>query len=289
MKTLSVIIPARSEEFLQQTIDDVFKHSELGNEMEVIVGDDGSDKFSIKEEFAGHSLWNINGAKGWPDRFRWHQEKNPIGQRAMQNKLAELAKGKYLMKLDAHVSLSQGFDRVMVEIMEANPNIVLIPAIGNLHVYDWVCDKGHRTYQGANVKKCSQCDSTELKKDLVWKINGNSLYSDFYFDKDLIFQLGDKENPKLLNEVKAIQGSGFMVSGENYWKWQLCNESWGSWGQQGYEVWKKTYDNGGKVFSTRRAFMGHFFRKVDEFPYERDLKSIEAAYQKSKELFAKSI
>lgn len=33
--------------------------------------------------------------------------------------------------------------------------------------------------------------------------------------------------------------------------------------------------------------MGHFFRKVDEFPYSRDQKQIDLSYEKSKELALK--
>ncbi len=135
--------------------------------------------------------------------------------------------------------------------------------------------------------KCSQCDEIKLTKELVWQ-NNTKVYSDFHFDKDLIFQFGDPENYELLHETKGIQGSGFMVLKDNYFKWQLCDESWGSWGQQGYEVYKKTIVNGGKVLSTRSAFMGHFFKKIDEFPYDRDMKQVDMAYEKSKEL-AKSL
>ena len=285
-KILSIIIPSRCEEFLQQTIDDIFLHSELGNDMEVLVGLDG---WFPKKENGTYDLE----LKDWAAEFKFSpriklfHNLEPIGQRAMQNKLIRYSDAKYIMKLDAHVSMSQGFDKVMVEIMEANPNIVLVPALGNLHVYDWICPLKHRTYQGKK-DKCEQCGDSNLKKELVWEIS-SKLYSDFYFDKDLIFQFGDPERFDMLGEVKGVQGSGFMVSRENYWKWNLCDESWGSWGQQGYEVYKKTIKNGGKVFCTRKSFMGHFFRKIDEFPYERDQKQINMAYQKSKELFENKI
>src|SRR3990167_7823559 len=268
MKQLSILVPARNEEFLQQTIDDIFLHSELGDKLEILVGLDG---------------WHTK-LKKRPN-LRVFESTNVLGQRATQNALAGISEAKYIMKLDAHVSVSQGFDKVMLEIMEANPNIVLVPALGNLHVYDWLCPLKHRTYQG-KVDKCSQCDSTDLKKELVWKIE-SKLYSDFYFDKDLIFQFGDVDNYEMLHETMMIQGSGFVVSKSDYFKHNLCDESFGSWGQQGYEVWKKTIDNGGKVFSTRRAFMGPFFRKIDEFPYLRDQEQIDMAYRKSKELALK--
>lgn len=277
---LSIIIPAREEEFLINTIEDILLHSKLGGDLEVLVGLDGLD--GTREEWASsHPLSNTE-----ERRVKLFANKEPQGQRATQNRLAKKSEAKYIMKTDAHCSFSQGFDKKMVEIMEANPDIVLVPALGNLWAYDWLCPKGHRTYQG-KVDKCSQCDSTELKKDLVWKVKGNLLCSDFYFNDKLLFTYGDFENYEMLHPVKAVQGSGFMVSRENYFKWDLCDESWGSWGQQGFEVYTKTIKNGGRVLCTREACMGHLFRKTDEFPYERDDAQITHAYEMSKELFAK--
>ena len=96
---LSILIPARNEEFLQKTIDDVFEHSET--DTEVIVGLDG---------------WHTK-LKKRPN-LRIFRKSSPIGQRAMQNLLARQSKAKFIMKLDAHCSLSQGFDRIMLEIKD---------------------------------------------------------------------------------------------------------------------------------------------------------------------------
>lgn len=262
---LSVIIPSLNEEWLGKTIQDVIEHS--NEDTEIIAVLDG---------------WEPDFRLPKSERLKVIRNEITKGQRAAQNIGVKESTSDFVMKCDSHISLSQGFDKVMIEIMEANPDIVLVPALGNLHVYDYICPKGHRTYQG-KVDKCSQCDSKELTKELVWKVS-SKLYSDFYFDKDLIFQFGDVDNFEMLHETKAIQGSCFIVSRDNYWIWELCDELWGSWGQQGYEVYTKTIRNGGKVFSTRRAFMGHFFRKADEFPYKRSQEQIDNSYKKSLEL-----
>src|SRR3990167_8444327 len=232
MADLSIIIPSLNEEWLGKTLGDLLLHIEANTEIIVIL--DG---------------WKPDYELPKDDRIKIICNKTTQGQRKSQNIGVKESTAKYVMKLDAHVSLSQGFDKVMLEIMETNPEIVLVPALGNLHVYDYICPLKHRTYQG-KVDKCSQCDSEELTKELVWKIS-SKLYSDFYFDKDLIFQFGAVDNFEMLHETKAIQGSCFLVSRDNYWIWELCDELWGSWGQQGYEVYTKTIRNGGKVFSTR--------------------------------------
>lgn len=265
---LSVIIPSLNEEWLGETIKDVLAHS--SEETEIIVVLDG---------------WKPDYELPKSDRLKVIALEKTIGQRKAQNLAIKASTAKFVAKLDAHVSLSDNWDEVMLKIIEANPNIVLVPAFTNLWVYNWVCPQGHKTYQG-KVDKCSQCEETSLTKELVWR-NNTKIYSDFRFNKDLIFEYGDVENYEMFHSVDAIQGSGFMVSRSNYWRWRLCDESWGSWGSQGYEIWKKTQDNGGRVFCTRKAFMGHFFRKADEFPYERDQKQIDGAYLKAKELAKK--
>src|SRR3990167_8747237 len=97
---LSILIPARNEKYLQNTIDDISRHKEL--DTEVLVG--------IDDE--------------------------PVGQRAMTNRLARQAKGKYLMKLDAHCSFAQGFDRLMIEKME--DDMVMMPILCRLDAERWL-------------------------------------------------------------------------------------------------------------------------------------------------------
>ena len=102
MKLLSIIIPARNEEWLQNTIDDIFLHSELGDDMEVLVG---LDECKVDCSYLTYPKINLGITRS----------KEAIGQRAMQNRLAKIAEGKYIMKLDAHVSMSQGFEKLCLK------------------------------------------------------------------------------------------------------------------------------------------------------------------------------
>lgn len=271
MAKLSILIPARNEEFLQRTIDDVFEHAE--GDTEVVVGLDGSDEgLDIEGYLQIHPM-------------KVHFEHNSIGQRAMTNKLAKIATGKYLMKLDAHCSMSQGFDVKMMEDMA--DNTVIVPAITNLHAYDWVCPQGHRHFQG-KYDKCSQCGSTDLKKDIKWQIIPKPIRSNFCFDSNLHFQYAEKDLPELLTETMSIQGSCFMANRDDYFRLNLCDEAFGSWGQQGVEVACKTWLSGGRVLCTKKAFYGHQFRETEGFPYENKAEDIFAAQKFSKDLFLKN-
>jgi glycosyltransferase involved in cell wall biosynthesis len=238
MIDLSIIIPSRSKKYLQPTIDDVLKHAE-GN-IEILVGLD-----DFKEDFIIYHHPKIH----------WEYRNKPIGQRKMMNILAKKAEGRYLMKLDAHVSLSQGFDIQMLK--DIDDNSVLVPALCKLNPE-------------------------------TWTIAPKPISSNFYLDTDLVFQYGENKS-ELVHEIMTIQGSGFMVSRDKYFELGLCDESLGSWGMQGTEVALKTWLSGGKVLSTKNAYMGHYFRMFEDggqgFPYERDMNKINETFRKVKEMF----
>src|SRR3990167_4680065 len=243
MPRISILIPSRSEVYLQQTVDDVFKHAE--GEIEILIGMDGggSDLSFDKPLHEVKPKTNV------------FFSTEPIGQRKMMNVLAKNATGDYLMKLDAHCSLSQGFDVAMLKDIE--PDSVIVPALGKLNVKNWTIPP------------------TPLNSNFVLNTN-----LEFHYAPNI---------PELVHETMTIQGSGFMVSRENYWKWNLCDEVFGSWGMGGAEVALKTWLLGGRVLSTKNAFMGHWFRMPEDggdgFPYERDMKQVNHAFAYARELF----
>ena len=96
---LSVLIPARNEMFLQRTIEDVLANS--GEQTEVIVVLDG--------------YWPEEGIPQHPRVSVIHHEES-IGQRAATNEAARVSRSKYIMKLDAHCAMGEGFDQVLIPI-----------------------------------------------------------------------------------------------------------------------------------------------------------------------------
>ena len=212
---LSILIPARNEPYLDQTVEDIEKHKE-GN-TEDLVGLDTE----------------------------------PIGQRAMTNRLARKAKGKYLMKLDAHCSLQQGFDVKMMKRMEKD--MVMTAMLCRL-----------------NVKE--------------WQIVPKPFTKHYHFDTGMVFQYDKyRDEDEVLTETMALQGSLFMVEADTYWQWNLCDEEYGSWGFQGVETACKTWFNGGRVVTNKDVFYGHMFR-VEDIPYTRTKEEIKKARSEAKKL-----
>lgn len=280
---LSILIPARNEMFLKQTVDDLLKN--IRGNTEILVGLDGAwaNPTLVMDERVTILYYPIS-----------------IGQRAMTNQLCRLSKAKYVMKVDAHCAFDEGFDVKM--IAEMQDHWTMVPTMYNLHVFDWVCKKcGNKWYQGPTPTCCqsnydgnirnTNCDSTEFERKIVWQRRLNRKSNFYRFDKTLHFQYwgGFKERPEAQGDIApsmSIQGSCFMLTRDKYWELDICDESHGSWGQQGTEVACKTWLSGGEVMINKKTWYAHLFRTQGGdfgFPYPNP--GIEKAREFSRDLW----
>lgn len=129
---LSIVIPSRNEMFLGRTVEDILEHIE--DDTEIIIGLDGvQDKSDILND----------------PRVNVIYVSESIGQRAMTNLCVKNSTAKYVMKVDAHCSFDQGFDRKMIEAFErVGDNVTMVPTMRNLWAFDWKCYScGWKKYQ----------------------------------------------------------------------------------------------------------------------------------------------
>lgn len=267
---LSILIPARNEEFLSQTVEDILKNIEMNTEIIVVL--DGA--------------WPLSPI---PINSRVHVVYLPEarGQRAAQNVAARLAQGKYFMKVDAHCAFDKGFDRKLLEDMQED--IVMVPVMRNLHVFDWVCEDGHRRYQGPSGPCQHPGCNKETKKDILWNPKRNPQSTSYCFDSEPHFQYHNGYKEKQVGdlvETMSLQGSCFLSSAKKYWEWNLCDESWGSWGSQGIEVATKAWFNGGRVLCNKKTWYAHLFRTQGgdfSFPYPQSGRGVQDAKSKARE------
>lgn len=268
---LSIIIPSRNEMFLNKTVDDILEHIEC--ETEIIIVLDGS--------------WPFVGLEQKPNvHIIYHNES--IGQRAACNEAVAIAKGKYIMKVDAHCAFDQGFDRKMIE--EMHDDWTMVPTMRNLHAFDWVCPNGHRRYQGPSGV-CLECkEPTEM--DIVWIAKTNPQSNSYCFDSEPHFQYFNEyskrpEGKGDITETMSLQGSCFMLTREKYLELNVCDETFGSWGSQGIEVAVKTWLSGGKVMVNHKTWYAHMFRTQGGdfgFPYELSGKQVSKAKSHARDL-----
>ncbi len=276
MYDLAIIIPARQEEFLSRTVDDIFEHRR--GKTEVIVVLDGA--------------WSDPPLKDYPDLTILYLNQS-IGQRAATNQGVRLSKAKWIMKVDAHCSFDEGFD---VKIFEGiTEDMTVIPTLYNLHVLDLVCiNCGDRHYQGPieDFKTCDNCGG-KRERQIVWKprFNRQSLF--YRFDTDMHFQYHNarKKSPENVGDIvetMSAQGSCFMLTRDKYWELNLGDEAHGSWGGQGSQVACATWLSGVRLVTNKKTWYAHCFRTQGKswgFPYPQDGKAVEKARQYSKDLW----
>lgn len=246
---LSIIIPARNEEFLNRTIEDILEHKR-GN-TQIIVGLDGQ--------------WPYQPIKNNPDVVILFFPE-AIGQRAISNRCVQISNAKYIMKVDAHCAFDEGFDVKMMG--EMRDDWTMVPIMRNLHVFDWVCPNGHRRYQSPSGP-CQVCGQP-TQKDVVWIAKTNPASTSYCFDTEPHFQYFRefKKHPEYkkaleesgLTETMSLQGSCFMCTRDKYWELKLCDEKLGNWGNQGIEVALKTWLSGGRVLCNHKTWYAHMFR-----------------------------
>lgn len=281
MAKLSFLIPARNEEFLVQTINDILAHT--GEESEILVGLDG--------------YWPSPGISDHP-RVKIFHVTEPIGQRAMQNQLARLSRARYVAKIDAHCSIDADFGNKMLSFFkEVGDDVVAVPIMRNLHAFNWVCPDGHRRYQSPSGV-CNECGKP-TEKDVVWIAKTKPESTSYCFDSEPHFQYFReytktpeyKEGQKLgYTETMSLQGSFFMSTRHNYWKYQLCDEKAGSWGNQGVELACAAWLSGLRVLCNHKTWYAHMFRTQGgdfSFPYENSGKEVEKTKKYIKNKFWK--
>jgi glycosyltransferase involved in cell wall biosynthesis len=285
---LSILIPARNEDYLAETVKNILENKR-GN-TEILVGLDGA--------------WANPGIPDHPDVTVVYYPQS-IGQRALTNQLCKLSQAKWVMKLDAHCALDEGFDVKL--LAKTEDDWTIIPALYNLHCFNWKCNKcGNEWYQGAQPKHCQlpntdgnkpehinpKCDSTSFKKEIVFKPRLNKRSEFYRFDTNLHFQYhgARKNQPDSagdIAETMSAQGSCFMLTRKKYWELNICDETFGSWGQQGVEVACKTWLSGGRLVVNKTTWYSHLFRTQEGFgfPYPQSQSQIEQARAYSKKLF----
>lgn len=243
---LSVIIPARNEIYLQRTIENILSNAE--GEIEVIAELDG---------YVPDPQIVINDPRV---KFVYHKE--PIGQRACINHGARMAKGKYIMKLDAHCAVDKGFDLKLAA--DCDPEWTVIPRMYNLNYLTWEPKLHKRTdymYIG--------CD------------DGRLLRAEYYGSRQ-------PKNDKLIDDTMCCMGPGWFMHRDRFLFQGGCDENHeGGWGQQGVEVACKAWLSGGALKVNKKTWFAHWFRGGGGpgFPYPISGNTIERVRKYSRDLW----
>lgn len=268
---LSILIPARNEEFLSKTVQDIVLNKR--GKTQVIVGLDGQWTNPPLVQHEDVTVLYVS---------------ESIGQRAMTNRLCKLSSAKYVMKVDAHCAFDEGFDVKLMADMKDNWTVV--PTMRNLHAFNWVCPDGHARYQSPSGP-CKECGKDTVK-DVVWIAKTSPQSNSYCFDAEPHFQYFKEFNKRPegkgdITPTMSLQGSCFMLTRERYWALDISSEKFGSWGSQGIEVACKTWLSGGEVMVNKKTWYAHMFRTQGGdfgFPYHLAQSQVDKAKKFAKEL-----
>lgn len=268
---------------MKNTIEDILKNSEADTEVIAVLDGEWADP-----------------AVPQNDRVKIIKTGKALGQRGAQNLACRLSKAKYVMKVDAHCAFDKGFDRKMIEgFKQTGDNVTAVPIMRNLWAFDWKCYHcGWKKYQGPTPDKCEQCGKKDkIRRKMIWLGKSNPQSVSYCFDSEPHFQyFGEwkatetyREQLKTgFTETMSLQGSCFMTTRENYWKWDLGGESLGNWGNQGLQIACATWLSGGKCLVNHNTWYAHLFRTKPGdfgFPWPITGKEVQKTKNNVKNLF----
>lgn len=273
---LSVLIAARNEAFLKNTIEDVLAHAHAKTEIICVL--DGS--------------WPLESIPDHPRVTLIHHAQS-IGQRAAVNEAARVSQARYVLKLDAHCSVEDGFDVKLIQADEeiGRPDLTQIPAQKNLHVYNQKCRAcGVETYQCPPLDVCAKCGGA-IEQVLVWKPRGGTTTTAWRFTPEPKFAYWNefRKRPEAqadIHDVMTSLGACFFMRRERFWQIGGLEESIGSWGSFGIEIALKSWLSGGRHVVNRRTWFAHWFRVGGlHFPYPMSGDAQELARERSRSLW----
>ena len=228
---VSIIIPSRSDQYLQQTIDDLLAKAE--GEIEVIVVLDG--------------YWPDPILKDDPRVTLLHQGMfhNNVGMRGGINAGADIARGEYIMKIDEHCVVDKGFDTKLKA--DCKDNWVVIPRRYRLDAENWKVIEDGRPPIDYMYLACP----FQRPDDVLYGLHG-SIWSERYRQRKDI----------LIDDTMSWQGSCWFMK-RKYWDnlvGPLDDKNYGPFTQEAQEIGNKVWLSGGRLVVNKKTWYAHYHK-----------------------------
>ena len=230
---LSVVIPSRSDQWLQKTVDDLFNKAE--GEVEVVVVYDGR--------------WADPILKDNPRLVQIHHGviHDNLGMRASINAGVAVSKGEYLLIIDEQCGVDQGYDVKLVA--DCNDDWVVIPRRWRLEPETWTLTR----------------DSEGDKRPPIDYMAIEYPYNK-PFDKTQGLHGAEWKRPEraniLIDDVPTGQGSCYFMS-RKWWDkciGELDSTHYGTFTSEAQEVTLKTWFSGGRVVVNKKTWYSHWHK-----------------------------
>jgi len=234
MDKVSVIIPARNEQFLAPTIDDLFKNAT--GEIEVI---------AVLDDY-----WPDPPLKSYPNLIVLHQGQIQ-GMRNNINAGARVATGKYLMKIDAHCAVGEGFDEILQADCER----------------DWIAVPSRYSLDPEKWERAKKGPTDYLY--LTFPYNVDSLYGSGFHgkkwrgEKGLTGNFWQKEHEKkdiLIDDILTFQGSCWFMHRDKFFEIECLDDKHYNFHQEAQELGFKIWLSGGRVVRNKKTWYAHLHK-----------------------------
>lgn len=231
---VTIIIPTKTEKFLEQTTRDVL--TKATGEIEIIV------------VLNGYHLPQNEVVLDSRVRYLYLEPQNYTTKRHSINWAVAEAKGDYIMSVDAHCMFAPGFDEQLVK--DHNPNWIQVPRRNRLDAENWCLQD-----QGDDRPPIDY--EYIMFPPLVTNNNGGfRAIHGFKWDERTL-----KEWDIPIAETAEFQGSCWFQTKEWYQRMHFMQiEGYTGWGQESEELALTTVKNGGKVMTNKNTFYAHLHK-----------------------------
>jgi len=217
---LSVVIPSRNEIFLRRTTQDILGKAE--GDIEVIAVLDG--------------YWIFPG--DIVDKVIYLHKGRAEGMRSAINSGVAIARGEYVMKVDAHCMFDKGFDVKLLNDIE--DNWVVVPRRKRLDAENWkIRDVG--------------------KPDIDYEHITNPKNGDMHGQKWT--QRALKRRDVLIDDTPTFQGSCWLMRKDYFHHLELMDEkNYGLFFNEAQEICLKAWLSGGRAVVNKKTWYAHLHK-----------------------------
>lgn len=227
---ISIIIPARNEQYLHKTINDLILNAT--GVIEIIAIIDGV--WPPDEEIV--ELPNVH----------YIQFGKARGMRAAINAGVALAKGEYILKIDAHCMVSQGYDTDLVK--DCEDNWVVIPRRYRLDPEQW-------KFTEVTKHPVDYMYLAHPEDPTVW--GGKSLQGKEWKEMNK----GLTHNLEKIDDLMTFQGSCWFMKKSYFEFLELMDEEhYGQFAKEAQEIGLKSWLSGGRVVVNKGVWYAHWHK-----------------------------
>jgi len=234
---VSVVIPSRKERFLAPTVKDALEKAT--GDVEVIVTLEG--------------YWPDPPLPEDPRLILLHRGK-PLGMRHGINGAVDCARGEYIMKLDGHCMLVEGYDEVLKA--DCEDNWVVVPRRYSLDAEKWCKQKRPHDYQYLSYPNLDG-SKPGMGSGNAGDRGGAGLHGRDWEAKNRCPRLQEK----MIDDLMSAQGSCWFMKTDYFHELELEDyENYGTFGSEFQEVGLKCWLSGGRVVRNKNTYYAHLHK-----------------------------